>query len=292
MNYTTDYKDIIKEKPFSFRSMAREIALTGLVFGSKFQNVDKILKKPRVQFLYVHHVFDDERQNFELLIKELIKNYEFISYSDAVEKITSNSIDRPYISISSDDNFKNNLNAVEILNRYDIKACFFINPDTMGLKDAHTIRKFCKSRLNFPPTEFLDWNDVNSLMKNGHEIGSHTMGHINIADTEYTVVEENLNISREIIVAKCGKAEHFAYPYGRFFHFNLPSFQLVFDAGFKTCASAERGCHINDQPIPHENLFLRRDHILCNWDLDHIKYFLLNNSRNAAVENNFAPYKK
>ena len=38
----------------------------------------------------------------------------------------------------------------------------------------------------------MDWNDIEYLIENGHEIGSHTIGHINIAKTDIRTVEENI----------------------------------------------------------------------------------------------------
>ena len=289
--FVTNYEEVKKERPAGFRGIIRDIALTGLSLETKLKSSANYFQKPRIQFLYIHHVFDDELENFEYLLKELSIHHSFISYSNAVEKILTNNIDKPYISISSDDGFKNNLKAAAILNKFNAKGCFFINPDTIGLQNPDKIADFCISQLRFPPTEFMNWDDIGYLLKNGHEIGSHTMGHINIAETELREVEDNLNKSFEIITAKCGKVDHFAYPYGRFFHFNSESLELVFKTGYKSCASAERGCHISDSIIKPQDLFIRRDHVICDWDLNHIMYFLLKNSKKLHPQNNFMPYQ-
>ena len=186
------------------RGIAREIALSGLSLKTMVPLWSRSFAKPRVQFLYIHHVFDDEISSFDKLLEILSKNHTFISYSNAVNRILSNDIDKPYISISSDDGFRNNLKAAEILDKYGAKGCFFINPDTIGLRDFSSIQAFCKSRLHFPPTEFLTWDDVHDLMKRGHEIGSHTIGHINVADTPLVEVEKNIHESRRLLIEKCG----------------------------------------------------------------------------------------
>jgi len=288
--FTTNYKDVKKIKPLGLRGVARNIALTGLSLEARLPSSIQYFKKPRVQFLYIHHVFDDELVNFENLIKELSIHHTFISYNDAIQKIVTNNINKPYISISSDDGFKNNMKAASIMDKYNIKGCFFVNPDSIELRNTDEVAKFCKTQLNFPTTEFMDWDDVNLLLKNGHEIGSHTMGHINIAKTSLNVVQDNINTSFEILTKKCGNADHFAYPYGRYFHFNSESLQLVYDAGYKSCASAERGCHVSDSVIKPEELFIRRDHVVCDWDLNHIMYFILQNSKKSSLQNNLNPY--
>lgn len=288
MNFTTDYKAIKKLNPTSIRGLARNIALTGLSLKDRLIGNNDILLRPRVQFLYMHHVFDDELVKFENLIKNLLIQHSFISYSEGVQRVLSGNIDKAYIVISSDDGFKNNLKAVEILNRYNIKACFFINPYSIGLDDYEKNKQFCAKQLHFPPTEFMNWNDIESLLKQGHEIGSHTMEHINIAETSLDLVEDDLNKTFEIIKSKCGVAEHYAYPYGRYFHFNNEARELVFKTGFSSCASAERGCHINEgQKIRNKDLLIRRDHVICDWSLDHIMYFISTNAKNNSFEDNF-----
>ncbi len=269
MKYTTDFRDIKQFKPFSFRGMIRDFALTGLSVKAKLPRYKESFFKPRIQFLYIHHVFDDEISKFDNLLNELSKCHTFIPYSEAIRKITSNEIDKSYISISSDDGFKNNLKAAQVLEKYNAKACFFINPDSIGLTDFNKIKEFCSRNLNFPPTEFMNWSDVDKLLKLGHEIGSHTMGHINIATTDLNKVKDNISESFDVIQSRCGKVEHFAFPYGRFFHFNLPSYNYVFEAGFKSCATAERGCHISNEKINLDELLIRRDHVVCDWNLDH-----------------------
>lgn len=290
-DFARTFKEVKNTKPSSLRGIAREIALNGLSLKTMMPMYSRILTKSRVQFLYIHHVFDDELSSFEKLIELLSKNHTFISYSDAVNKILDDDIDKPYISISSDDGFRNNLKAAEILDRYDIKACFFVNPDTIGLKDFSSIKSFCKKRLHFPPMQFLDWDDVNDLMKRGHEIGSHTIGHINIADTPLSEVEYNINESRRLLMEKCGNVHHFAYPYGRYFHFNLRAFDMVFQAGFSSCASAERGCHIAPRKKLRPNeLFIRRDHVICDWNVNHVLYFVLESAIRSNISMNYIPY--
>ncbi len=273
-----------------FRDFLRNSVLDILSLKINLPNSEKLFKKPRIQFLYIHHVFDDEIENFDKSLFFLSKHYEFISYSKAVNKILTGDIDKPYICISSDDGFKNNLNAVKIMNKYGVKGCFFVNPDTIGLKDFSKIKFFCNNILRCAPTEFMEWDDLENLIKYGHEIGSHTMNHIKISETNINKVEDNINESYQILNKRFGEASHFAYPFGRHFHFNKQAFDLVFKAGFISCASAERGCHISDEtPLNNNQLLIRRDDLVCNSDINHILYFILKNSKNSSPKTNFYP---
>jgi peptidoglycan/xylan/chitin deacetylase (PgdA/CDA1 family) len=291
MEFTEYYKDIKDSKKLNLRSSLRELTLNGLSFWDQFISNDKTPEKPRIQFLYFHHVFKDEEKNLDNLLKILSKKYVFLSYSEAINKILKNEIDKPYIVFSSDDGLKNNLAAARILDRYDAKACFFINPTIINEKDFSKIKNFCTTQLRFPTVEFLSWEEVNLLQSMGHEIGSHTMNHINIADSNEALIRDEMQTSFDVIQEKCGPVKHFAFPYGRFFHFNRIGNKICFEVGYESCASAERGCHVNNtKTLKREELFIRRDQVVFDWNPKHIQYFISRNSMLANIQNSFSPF--
>lgn len=292
MNFVSEYKTIKKLKnSVSLRSIARSLALDALSYRDILAGVnDTYLKKNRVQFIYIHHVFTDEQQAFEQMVQRLLEHHTPLSYSEAVNKVLSGNIDRPYIVFSSDDGFKNNLWAANILKKYGVSGCFFINPTTINATSYEEIKEFCAKRLNLPPVEFMNWNDVDLLLKDGHEIGSHTQDHVKISEIPANAAKENIDISVEEITRRCGKVAHFAYPYGRYHHFNEEMRKYVADLGL-SCASAERGCHITDgRTLRNDELFIRRDHVVLDWSLRHIIHFLVHNSKKADLSLNFSPY--
>lgn len=228
-------------------------------------------QESRIQFLYFHHIFPDEKQSFGRLLKALSEEYAFIPYSEAVAKVANGEIDGKFIAISSDDGFLNNLIAGEVLDEFGIKACFFLNPATIGSKDDLSIRQFCSERLNLPPIRFLNWNDVENLMRQGHEIGSHGLSHLNIAQIDSSRAHEEISKSKLILDRKCGKVHHFAYPYGRWSDFSNHNFEQVIKAGYTSCATAERGCHTKqcDSKIP----IILRDLVIASWPMQHVRFF-------------------
>ena len=290
MTFTKNFKEVQQYQGLTMRSVARSLALDVLALKNRLQNVEHWYKRPRIQFLFIHHIFNDEVKTFELLLEKLSKHHTFISHSEAVEKVLSGNIDRPYISWSSDDGFKNNLKAAEILNRYDAKACFFINPNSIGSKEKEWISRFCKERLNMPPVEFLEWDDVTALQKFGHEIGSHTLNHRNIARMNFDEITHDLVESKKILEKHCGHIKHFAYPYGRYYDFSKQAFDSVFETGYDSCSTGERGCHIsNASSIDKHDLLIRRDQVICAWKLQHIMYFIANGAKKANFSDNFFP---
>ncbi len=134
-----------------------------------------------------------------------------------------------------------------------------------------------------PPTEFLSWDDVETLLKEGHEIGSHTMTHPNLARLPVQEVQYEVGESFELLTERIGSIEHFSWPFGRFFHFSPVAARTVFDAGYKSCASAERGCHVTTSEKQVADLCLRRDHMVAGWPIDHAFYFMARNSRTASM---------
>lgn len=132
IEFTKTFKEVKKYKSKNLRGLVRDLALNGLAIQTKFPNAKTIFEKPRIQFLYIHHVFDDEIKSFDTLLKLLSKHLSFISYSDAVNKILTGNIDKPYICISSDDGFKNNLTAVKIMEKYGAKGCFLLIQIRLG----------------------------------------------------------------------------------------------------------------------------------------------------------------
>ena len=284
--FTEYYRDFKQQKGTTVKGMLRDVALSGLAAISS----EHALDKPRVHFIYIHHVFRDEEAALDGLLQRLSKQHTFISYTEAVNKVLSRKIDKPYVTFSSDDGLKNNLPAARILQKHGASACFFINPGIIGEKNYNNIKQHCTETLRAPVVAFLDWKEVNELQTMGHEIGGHTMMHMNIAEQSAEAVNTDLRMTMKVLREHCGEVVHFAFPYGRFFHFSSVGRKAVYDAGFTTCATAERGCHITDgTPIANTELCIRRDHIVLGWPMSHIMYFLINSAKKAAVSNNFYP---
>jgi peptidoglycan/xylan/chitin deacetylase (PgdA/CDA1 family) len=245
---------------------------------------------PTVQLVYLHHIFEDEKAAFRTLLSRLADHYTFISHSEAVKRILQQQIDRPFLSFSLDDGFKNCMEAAAILDEFDAKACFFVCPALIGLTDFQKIQKFNRQQMNFPPVTYMDWKDIDSLLKRDHEIGSHTMTHINIAKSNHQITQEEIFQSAEVLKNRTGKIGHFAWPYGRFSDFTQQAKELVFKAGFDSCASAVRGAHPPlSTKINKEDLCLRRDHVIAAWPLKHSLYFIRRSSKINSSINQYWP---
>jgi peptidoglycan/xylan/chitin deacetylase (PgdA/CDA1 family) len=277
-------------RPTGARPLIRHLALSGLaalfeVTGRMSPSADERC----VQFLVLHSVFEDEEESFRRLLRALSKEYSFVGYSTAVSKVLSGRIDGRYLAISFDDGFKNFLCAARIMAEFGITACFFLCGSMIGETEYRRINESGGQRLDRPPIEFLDWEDVEALVEQGHEIGGHTLNHCNLIEASGSQLQDEIAGSFELLQRRVGSVKHFAWPYGRFFHFSASAAKVVFDTGFVSCASGERGCHTNREAIDKRMLCLRRDHLIPTWPLPHIRYFLAKSRRSAPRETGLWP---
>lgn len=242
---------------------------------------------PRIQFLYLHYVYRDEERNFRRLLDRLAASAHFISYSDAVDRIASGRIDKYYVNFSFDDGLESCNRAAAILDEYGAKACFFLCPNVIEEHDVGKLERFCRERLHSPLSRFMDWNDIESLLRRGHEIGSHTKDHIMISETSASEMEDEVSQSKQLLESRVGPVKHFSWPYGTFAHFSPQGLKAVRASGYQTCASAVRGCHVT-QAIRYD-LCIRRDHVVAAWPTSHVEYFLYRNSMDRALQANGWP---
>jgi peptidoglycan/xylan/chitin deacetylase (PgdA/CDA1 family) len=279
--YATRYEQLHST---DFRGVLRHITLSTLGTSYKVTGgMASALSRNRVQFLYLHHVFEDEEDSFRRLLRTLSLGHRFVSYSEAVGRVLSGDIDGPYVAVSFDDGLKNCMRAARIMGEFGVRACFFLCPSIIGETDYHKVKKFCSQRLYIPPMEFLSWDDVEALLEAGHEVGSHTMTHPNLAQLSVQQMQSEIAESFEVLTKRIGDIEHFSWPYGRFFNFSPAAAKTVFDTGFKSCASAEKGCHVINSEKQETDLCVRRNHIIAGWPINHVLYFMARSSRTASI---------
>ena len=277
------------EAEYGARRLVRYAALSSLAGLYRLSGRMASLDRNRIQFLYLHHIFQDEEAGFRRLLGYLSQRHTLISYSDAVEKLWRGEIDRPYICISFDDGLRNCMRAAQIMNEFGVSGCFFICPSLVGETDPKTLKEFCVRRLTLPPTELLTWDDVDQLLAAGHEIGSHTMSHHVLSRISAQQVEDEVADSYAFLARRLGGVKHFAWPEGLFSRITAEAVRTVFRAGFQSCASAERGCHVVKPEPELSKLCIRRDYVAANWPLSHVNYFMTANSEAASVKSNHWP---
>jgi peptidoglycan/xylan/chitin deacetylase (PgdA/CDA1 family) len=301
MQYTTRYEQV-RAFMRAYRFRDREVALAAAANAVRnvtlppLNAIDRLtgrqkaaLQQPRVQIFNLHHIFEDEVEHFRRLLDVLLKTgHRLTGYSEAVEHIWNGKIDAPYVVFSFDDGFKSCLRAAEILEEYGTAGCFFLSVGRIGETDPHRIKQYSFDYYRMPPMEFLSWDDVETLLKSGHEIGSHTMNHANLGRVKGEQMEDEIGQSFEVLKARTGEVKHFSWPFGTFADFSLQAARAVFEAGFQSCASAVRGCHVEAEQEKHL-LCLRRNHALPSWPTGHNLYYMSRQSQTASAKSNGWP---
>ena len=113
--FANNYATVRRFQNYTTKNKFRDAVINLAAPVSSFLGIDKaLIKKNRVQFLFLHHLFNDEVASFRKLLKALSKEHTFISYSEAVNRIKTGNIDKPYICFSSDDGYKSNVSFVSI----------------------------------------------------------------------------------------------------------------------------------------------------------------------------------
>jgi peptidoglycan/xylan/chitin deacetylase (PgdA/CDA1 family) len=261
-----------------FRARARDLVRDGAVFAL---SLGKSINSTSgwIRFPYYHHVFDDERAGFSRQLDYLKQHGDFISLSNAVSLLESGAtIDGRFFCITFDDGFKNNLtNAVPILLDKKAPAAFFLTTDYIGLDvdvDQQRLLDFYDHRQTL--MEFLNWDDCKKMIAAGMEIGSHTMGHTRLSGLQEDDVRQQLAASKKVIESNLDqRCVHFCSPFGipgrDFDPQRDPA--LVRAAGYKSMLTTERGAmRSGDDPFR-----VRRDHMLANWGVHQLRYFLSQN---------------
>jgi peptidoglycan/xylan/chitin deacetylase (PgdA/CDA1 family) len=271
-------------EPVTARGVARHAALSGLALLERLAGrLDQALRSPRVQILLLHHLFEDEVPRFVSLVKALARHHAFANYDGATERIASGRIERPTVVFTFDDGRHSCLRAGRILAEHGAQACFFVCPSIVGERDEGRIRSFCLDRLHYPPVPFLDWPDLEELLRLGHSVGNHTVHHANLARLSPGQATDEIAGAKAELERRLGPVRHFAWPYGGFANMTPNAVRAVFDAGHATCASAVRGCHWaaagTAAPSVAPPACLHRDNVVAAWPVDHTLHFLAASAR-------------
>ena len=167
--------------------------------------------------VFIYHRFNDSRYpptntsstdflaHLDLLSGE---NFVVLTLGEVVDKIREGTLPERCAVITVDDAYRSFLtNAWPLLKQYGYRATLFVSTDTVGEGD------------------YLGWQELESLRKEGVEIGNHSASHaylldrlIHESDADWSKrITEDLRRSQRAFETHLGLAPRlFAYPYGEF----------------------------------------------------------------------------
>ncbi len=270
------------------RGSARRVALDALSVHQRARGrLDEALQRPRIALPYLHAVPRRREHVLRDLLLQLSPTHEFIGYGEAIRRIHHGPIDRPYAAFSFDDGFASNARAARILEEFGATGCFFVPPAFVGVPTVAGARRFFGFRQGVDEPA-MTWDDLERLKTAGHEIGNHTMNHRVLSELGDDEVADEIGSAADVLRSRLGESTHFAWPRGTFDHMTDEAARLVFRTGHESCASAVRGVHTVVAPGPKESVCVRRDHVMVEWPLRQIRYFLaVSSERSGRTDNDW-----
>jgi peptidoglycan/xylan/chitin deacetylase (PgdA/CDA1 family) len=202
--------------------------------------------KQCIVILLYHRVNDELKDSVTVGIKQFNDQMRWLAKKCTpvgLDEIVSERVDRhslrPLVAVTFDDGYLDNYeNAVPILLRHRIPATFFVSTGMIGTERPfeHDIEKLGR-RL---PT--MTWDHLREMRDTGFLIGSHTVGHVNLAQADAAQIQAELTRAKEALHRELGIANvQFAYPFGQESDITPGALECVKKAGYVSCLSAFGG---------------------------------------------------
>jgi peptidoglycan/xylan/chitin deacetylase (PgdA/CDA1 family) len=179
-------------------------------------------------------------EEFKKQIAYLQQNFQIISMNDVEEYLEGKKkIIKPSVVITFDDGYKNVLETKEFLKNNTISPTLFAIADSDNANRAEL-------ETNLP---FLSNSDLEGLIKNAWELGSHSLTHPNFKNMDTDEIKREIYNSKKVLEKTLGtKIKYIAYPKGKY---DKAILKEVADSGY------ELGLSMDDALIsPSTNRFI------------------------------------
>ena len=273
LNYARSWKEAVPNAhgwKDSFRIAARQTLLDLFSLTASKTLPDSFLRP-----IFCHYVFDDQKVQFEQILRHLTSFGNFVSTNDLVAMLQSEQpIEGRYFHLSFDDGFQNiYANAFPVLKELEIPALFFVPTRLIG-GDWTVSHEFCLGPGSYAGViEMANWCELEEMSDHGIDIGSHTCTHARLASisTQPNELKTEIEQSKAEIESKLGQpCRYFSWPYGTKEDVDANSLKVVQDAGYEACFGAFRG---SVKPQRTDLWQIPRHHFEPQWPLRHVDYF-------------------
>ncbi len=239
-------------------------------------NMIRVRKTPIGHRILVYHlVLPEDRKRFEEQIRFLRDHFRICPVSNLLESVKGeNGRGGFYASITLDDGFRILMDdCLEILERNGIKASFFVPTGFIELSERAEIAARFSRRAHYYeiPLQPMGPEDLKTLTKLGHEIGSHGVSHTRMSFLSKQQAMKELTGSRQKIAQWTGiSPSGFSYPHGQSQNpLGTPAFWIR-EAGYHWGFTLKRGA-VMAESDPYS---LPREHVEGNWSVKELRYFL------------------
>lgn len=148
------------------------------------------------------------------------------------------------VFLSFDDNYRSWLNAVELLEKFQVHATFYVNSwpfrDCVSPEEVNAYLE--KLRVGSDRETTLSTGELRHIANSGHVIGAHTHTHPVLTSIPQNLAREEIRVNKEELerIVQC-QVVHFSYPFGMRRHFNNTLRAYCQSIGFRTIANAIPG---------------------------------------------------
>jgi len=185
-------------------------------------------------------------EKFDRQISYLKKNCRVVSLGELTDYFAVKEIPEDIVVITFDDGYKDNFeNALPILRKYDLPACFFVTSDFIGTDKS--FRWDDDLDLECPK---MTWDDLRKIKELGYDIGAHTVNHSDLGEISLSSARFEIRSSKEKITKEINEeVKFFSYPFGRRVNVSQPIIEEIRDAGYICCCSAYGGANSVESTI-------------------------------------------
>ncbi len=182
------------------------------------ERIERLAGRSFVVVMLFHRVTDEIPEDgltvgtrfFRQLCLMLKNRFRVLSLADAMDMIrTGQQYPARSVVVTFDDCYRDNLFAARTLAEYGLPACFFVPSGFVGTERAFPWDDGLKAMPN------LTWADVREMAGLGHEIGSHSVNHADMAKISDEDARRELADSKHAIEEHLGRpVRWFAFPFG------------------------------------------------------------------------------
>lgn len=251
-------------------------AIKAIVRRNYLNAVGRICQPSRgTHFLNGHYVSRDEiaielqREIFYDRLIALSKHCDLVSPNIALDQRFQRT--QKLVCLTFDDGFQDVYTTlVPVLKEVKVSAIFFINPSFIGLGKSETAKVLRDNYGTTVAKQFLTKQELISVIKEGHLIGSHSLTHRRLTGINQSAFEEEILKSKSVLQTEYNvDCKCFAYPFGGKNDISPEALSLA-SAAYPFVFSS----------ITSDGLFsfggkvINRRHFEGNWPVAHVRYFL------------------
>ncbi len=209
-----------------------------------YRLVDRLAWSPPPEAFRIaclHNVLKSQGAMFERLLQYLLDRHGIITPEEAQSRLQGkarpgDSGKTPYL-LTFDDGYKAQATLVApILNKYGVKAIFFICPGLMDLpfdRQREAIASYifdsnCQPEDINDDLNMMSWSDAESLIRSGHTIGSHSLFHRRLPGLSEPDLVGEIATAAGLIETRLGiSVKWFAPPFGDLKSIDSHSLQAI-----------------------------------------------------------------